>query len=304
MSNAIPSDNASRLMPQDEALAEALRRLLAPLSRLCLAKGVTFAAAEELLKQSFVQEADSLQPDAPEHGKVSRISTVTGINRREVTRLTRSGSSAKPAKHPLAAELFARWTTDPAYKDRDGAPLALKRQGPAPSFEMLAQSITRDVHPRSMLDELVRLGIARYDEGADSVSLLRNDFVPGSGSPEMVAFLGDNVGDHLEAAVANILQDGCKHHEQAVFADELSAESIAQLLPLVAGQWKNLREAMVPAITGLIDADKSAGRRQDQRLRIGLYSFTEAMPPVGEHHVDPSELPGSVATGKDAPYEK
>jgi hypothetical protein len=32
---------------------------------------------------------------------------------------------------------------------------------------------------------------------------------------------------------------------------------------------------MVPAITKLIEADKRAGRAQDQRVRIGLYSFSD-----------------------------
>jgi hypothetical protein len=36
-----------------------------------------------------------------------------------------------------------------------------------------------------------------------------------------------------------------------------------------------LRDAMVPAITSLIESDRRAGRVQDQRMRIGLYSFNE-----------------------------
>lgn len=303
MKNASPHDSDSAPLPKDEALTEALSRLLAPLARLCLAKGVTFAATEELLKQTFVQEADALQPGAPEHGKVSRISTVTGISRREVTRLTRSGSLVKQAKHPLAAEVFARWTTDPKLKGQDGEPRALKRQGPAPSFETLAQSITRDVHPRSMLDELVRLGIARHDEQSDCVSLLRSDFVPGNNSSQILAFLGENVGDHLDAAVANVMHEGSRHHEQAVFADELSAESIAELLPLVANQWKTLRDAMVPAISDLIDADRAAGRKQDQRMRIGMFSYTEPMRTADENGNESSQHPVFTITGKDNPYE-
>jgi hypothetical protein len=32
---------------------------------------------------------------------------------------------------------------------------------------------------------------------------------------------------------------------------------------------------MVPTITGLIESDRLAGRVQDQRMRIGLYTFNE-----------------------------
>jgi hypothetical protein len=259
----------------DETLMEAVTRLLAPLARLCLANGVTFAAVEEMLKRAFVQEANALQPGAPAHGTVSRISTATGITRREVTRLISSDPAARPTNPPLASQVFARWTTDPSYQNRNGAPRPLKRQGTAPSFESLAQSITRDVHPRSLLGELIRLGLASHDEARDRVTLTRTSFVPEGDSRQMLHFLGSNVGDHLEAAVTNVLKDGRQHTEQAVFADELSAESAEALRPLVEAQWQALRDALVPALTALIEADAAAGRPQDQRVRIGLYSFSE-----------------------------
>lgn len=267
---------ASDIGCEETALFQALGRLLVPLARLCLANGITFATAEEALKRAFIQEADALQPGAPEHGKVSRISTATGINRREVKRLTRLEAPERITRHPLASEILARWTTDHAYRNQNGVLAVLSRLGPAPSFEALAQSITRDVHHRSMLDELIRLDLVSYDEKLDCVSLTRNDFVPRSDSRQMLDFLGDNVGDHLNAAIANVLQDGNSHLEQAVFADELSLNSLEALRPLVMAQWNALRETMVPAITALIEADKLAGRAQDQRVRIGLYTFTDS----------------------------
>lgn len=289
----------SEITRPDEALLGTLGRLLAPLARLCLANGVPFATAEELLKRAFVQEAAALQPGAPGHGAVSRISTATGINRREVTRLTSSEAPERPTKAPLATELFARWTTDQAFRDHDGAPLVLKRLGPAPSFDTLAQSITRDVHPRSLLDELVRLGLARHDAESDCVTLLRGDFVPKGDSQQMLGLLGDNCGDHLDAAVANVLSDGRRHVEQAVFADELSAESVEALRPLVTAQWQALRDAMVPALTALIEADRAAGRRQDQRVRIGLYTFTESQPDTDSPATEPTARRSRKSTLKE-----
>ena len=269
------ADEASADINEDTALFSTLSRLLFPIARLCLANGITFATADEVLKRAFVQEANALQPGAPEHGKVSRISTATGINRREVTRLTQLEAPERVTKQPLASEILARWTTDHAYRNLNGEPGALNRLGPAPSFEALAQSITRDVHPRSLLDELIRLDLVHHDENLDLVSLSRTDFVPRGDSRQMLNFLGDNVGDHLNAAIANVLDDGSSHLEQAVFADELSAESLEALRPLVMAHWNSLHETMVPALTSLIEADKLAGRTQDQRVRIGLYTFTD-----------------------------
>jgi len=286
---------------QDTVLSETLNRLLVPVARLCLANGATFATVEDILKRAFVQEADKLQPGAPRHGMVSRISTATGISRREVTRLTAACAPERPTKPPLATEAFARWTTDPAFRDPNGAPCVLKRQGSAPSFEALAQAITRDVHPRSMLDELIRLGLVYHDEERDSVSLTRRDFVPNMDSRQMLGLLGDNVGDHLEAAVENVVHDNRRHLEQAVFADELSAESVTALRPLVTTHWQALRDAMVRSITVLIEADRAAGHKQDQRVRIGLYTFAETVPHTEAPPDVPTAHPKRKYTSKEYP---
>jgi len=243
-----------------------------------------------------VQEANGLKPGMPMHGTVSRISTATGLTRREVTRLIKSDEPVRPKKPPIATEIFARWTTDPAWRGHDGKPLAIKRQGTAPSFEALAQSVTRDIHPRSMLDELVRIGLAHYDEDLDCVSLTHDDFVPGGDSRQLLDLLSDNVGDHLDAAVTNVLSDVGRHHEQAVFADELSTVSIEALRPLVAAQWSALRDAMVPSITNLIESDRLAGRVQDQRMRIGLYTFNE-------HTGTPPDMPSNHSPRKESSKE-
>lgn len=264
--------------PVDQALGEALRAVLGPVARLALAKGVPFAALEEMLKETFVDEALKAQPAQAPSRLVSRISVATGLNRREVTRLTRERRATRAVRQAPAAEVFARWQTDPLYLDEAGAPRALPRVAVAaggPSFESLAQGVTRDVHPRSLLEEMCRLGVARLDAAADEVSLVRNAFVPSDAQTAMLGFLGDNAGDHLAAAVANVLAKEPPHFEQAVFADELSAESIERMRGFVLGQWTALMKSAVPMLEGLIEADRQAGRRQDQRLRIGLYSYAE-----------------------------
>ena len=91
----------------DSALCAVLVRLLEPIARLSLAFGITFAKVEEVLKRVFVQEAVALHPETPSHGLVSRISTATGINRREVTRLTAVASAERTVRQPVSAELIA-----------------------------------------------------------------------------------------------------------------------------------------------------------------------------------------------------
>lgn len=271
--------------PEQPALHAALAALMAPVARLAVARGLPYAEVEEMLRLAFVQAAARAHPGLPEHRKVSRISTTTGINRREVTRLVQAAQQAQPAPRArsVASEVFTHWRSQPPYRGADGEPAVLPRAGPAPSFETLAQAVTRDVHPRSLLDELCRLGLARWDEAADTVALLREGFVAHGDIARQLAFLGDNVGDHLRAAVANVIDgDDRAHFEQAVFADGLSADSIASVRPAVRAQWQALLQALVPALEARVEADAALQPAPQGRLRVGLYTYHEGAEPAPE----------------------
>jgi hypothetical protein len=260
------------------SLTEALQTLMQSLAALSVARGMSFAAAQELLKQAFVEAARRAHPDAAANRMVSRVSTVTGLHRREVSRLMQAGNAetpARPKRLSPATQVFTRWLGEPSLRTEKGKPLPLPRQGPAPSFEELAKSVNRDVHARSLLEELRRLGLVRID--GNMVHVVQDRFVPKADTDRMLGFLGSNVGDHLRAAVANVLSDPPKHLEQAVFADELSQASLDDLNKVVRGQWQALLQATVPLLHQLIEADKTAGRALNQRVRIGLYTYSEPL---------------------------
>ncbi len=260
---------------EEQALHDAVAGLMSAVARLAVARGLPYAPVEEMLKRAFVGAADQAHPGLLPHRKVSRVSTATGINRREVTRLMQAQPRAVTRTRSVAAEVFTHWRTQHPYKAADGAPRLLPRQGAEPSFETLAQAVTRDVHPRSLLDELCRLGLATWDVAADTVALSREAFVPQGDRVRMLGFLGDNVGDHLRAAVDNVLQDDRAHFEQAVFADGLTAASIASIRPAVRAQWQALLAELVPALEARVEADAQVQPPAQGRLRVGLYTYHE-----------------------------
>jgi hypothetical protein len=288
-----------------DALATALRQVLAPVARLALARGVTHATLDELLKQALVAVADANNAALPPHRRVSRITTATGIHRREVTRLVtglREGAGElPPPSRSHASELFHHWRTDAEFCDLKGSPAELPRTGPTPSFEALAQGITRDVHPRSLLDELLRLGLAAHDQDRDTVRLIREAFVPQGDEPRAVAVLGRNVGAHLESAVDNVLLGNMRHFEQALYANGLGQASMAEFRDLVREQWQALLAAMVPRLEAMVardalaepaastTADTAANAAPLQHVRIGLY--THAQPVAGAGDANPTSVP-------------
>ncbi len=258
----------------------AATRVLRPLVELLLANGVKHAEIDEALRELLVQSARSQVPGAAESRAISRISVATGIHRKDVKRLlTTPGRVDELGQRSPSAEVFTRWLTDKRFLDRRRRPVALPRQaqdGGGVSFELLARETSRDVHPRTILDELVRLGLAHVD-AADRVRLLTDAFVPTADAREMLQFLADNVGDHLAAAVANVQGPGDRFLEQAVYADELSEESLREIEALARERWQALVREFAPRLQALVERDRRKKRPAGMRARVGMYSFATKM---------------------------
>ncbi len=270
------SDDAPTADPGDAALQAAIARLLAPLAQLVVARGLPFAVLDEMLRRAVVTEAHGAHPGLPEHRRASRVSAATGLNRREVNRLLALQASVSQSPAPPrspAATVFAHWRASDTYRTKAGTPRTLPRTGPAPSFESLAQEVTRDVHPRAILEELLRLNLATHDGERDTVALSKRAFVPRGDADRMAQWMGANVGDHLAAAVANLLGRGPAHFEQAIAADGLSAESVAAVRPLLQAHWQRLTDDLVPLLERLIAQDAAGGAPAPHRVRFGLYGF-------------------------------
>jgi Family of unknown function (DUF6502) len=278
------------------ALAAAFERLLAPLAQLMVAQGMTYAQVDEMLRLAVVQAAHAAHPSLPEHRRASRVSATTGLHRREVQRLLDVAASPRTAAAPRspALEVFAHWLATTSYqipKGRSkGQPLVLPRTGATPSFQSLAQEVTRDVHPRALLEELLRLNLVRLDEQQDVVIPVSTlSHAPRGDTPSMLRYLGWNVGDHLQASVNNVLGRDPGHLEQAVAADGLSHESLLAIRQALREQWQGLVQAMVPMIEQRVESDAvSSEDAARYRLRIGLYGY-DTGPSAARPKGDPKE---------------
>jgi len=293
MDMSSPPTPDTALQAEQQVLLDALDSLLLPLAQLCVGKGITIQMLEPHLRGSFVKAARQAYVELPGNRLTSRISATTGLTRREVSRLESQRTPPREPRHSPVTELFTRWLSDPALRTSDGQPIALPRQGSAPSFESLAHSVTRDVHPRTLMEELCRLRLAEHDLARDTVCLLHGAFVPQGDWARMVAYLGDNVGDHLRAATANVLGNGQRHLEQAIYADELSERSLAIAREFMTEHWRAMLAQIAPRLHALMDDDRAAGRPQNQSMRIGLFTWSQPMPSLAP---DPNVPPEEIST--------
>ncbi|MEP6067504.1 MAG: DUF6502 family protein [Paracoccaceae bacterium] len=191
--------------------------ILRPIARLAIRKGWLFPVVENRLRHAYVEVAQTL---ADGGGTDSKISIMTGLQRRDIARLRGETAAPQTQRQPLA-EIIALWWDDPAY-DPNGIPV----QGDDPSFSSLARRVRQDVHPRTFLDILIENGAVKESDG--NVILTTRSYQPLSGSDDHLAYLADNVGDHLATAVSNVV-DGAQNFDMGVHYKGLSESAIKQL---------------------------------------------------------------------------
>jgi len=283
-----PSRNENQAVtpgpPEDGSsnrVLEALARVLMPLVRLLIARGITYQATAEVLKRVYVLAARKhFSPGEEATG--TRLSLLTGLNRKEIRRLTEGETKAVALEGITshAAAVHAVWITQRRFRDRGGAPRVLARysRDGQPSFDELVRQITTDHRPAALLEELVRLELVDVDpEGG--VALRQRPFLSAGSFQDKLLPMAENLEDHAEASVSNVLGHQPPFLERSVFSDELSEESAATLHELVRRRWKEIHDDLVAQAIALEKEDKEGGKVTKSRIRVGMYFYSQTKDP-------------------------
>jgi hypothetical protein len=258
---------------QQAAFAKMLKTMLKPLVRLLLQRGVTYTALLEPLKQIFVEVADESFQLEYKRQTDSRISLLTGVHRKEVKRL-RETYLAEAVEQPeikasLSSAMMAKWLSDPAYLTADGQPKALTRTGEN-SFESLVFSISKDKHPRSVLDDWLHQKIVVIDD-QQLIHLQIQGFVPSENEAEKLFFAGKNISEHLEVVTHNLTHTDHLQFDRAVYYARLSQDSIAQLNSLAKEKSLALLTDINQTAYALQQKDSQTPETATEHFHVGCY---------------------------------
>ncbi|MBP01784.1 MAG: hypothetical protein CMM25_03090 [Rhodospirillaceae bacterium] len=224
--------NKNPARPPD-ALIAALKKLLIPLVRLLISKGITLPVLVSILKDTFVEVAarDFLMKDKAQTD--SRINVLTGVHRKDIKAIRGKPyqDSLPPQAIGLGAQIVSHWVSNESTTDNKGHPLPLARYKKSlsqTSFEELVQSISKDVRPRAVLDEWLHLGVAEINE-QDQVVLNREAFIPEKGFTEKAFYFGRNLHDHIATTANNLAGKEEPSLERSVHFSKLSQAAINRL---------------------------------------------------------------------------
>ena len=258
---------------------ETVQAVMAPLVRWLVQEGVGFGAVQAALKPVFIEQALAQIVARGEKDTDSALSLRSGIHRKDISAWRQSSQgSFKPVKRSISAEVFACWISDPAYAGEQG-PQALPRSGGAPSFDALAQQVSKDVHPLTVLNELLRLGLVSLEadaQGRDLVVLRSQAFIPQNDWSQTVELLRENLRAHIESAVGNLGGQQPPRLEQAAYAGGLSQASAQELSQLSRQLWAQMLKTFLAEAQRLRTQDEGLG---PCLVRLGIYYHDEKLSP-------------------------
>ena len=257
------------------ALVKAVILLCRPLIRLLIEKGMTFPQFRELMKELYVDVADrhfSLDDKRPSD---SRIFVLTGVHRKDIKRIRQQAgkeSQQVTSSASLSGEIVARWNSMPEYLDDKGKPGQLLKIGNdnEAGFDQLVSSVSKDVRPRVILEEWLRLNMVRMKD--DYVVLNKSAFVTNKEFNEMAYYLGHHVHDHLASCVSNILAEDEPMLERSVYYASLTENSVNKLNTIASKKGDELLQHLNKQAIKLYDADKHKDDA-NYRMRLGVYWY-------------------------------
>ena len=183
--------------------------MLRPLVRVLLKYQISYGEVASLLRRTYVEVADTDFSIPNKKSTYSKVAVMTGIDRKMVQEILNQKKdipeiSGAPINKGLS--IVKTWTTDSEYLDKKDKPVDLPLRGLL-SFESLVKKACADFSPRSVLDELVRVGVVEKME-KNNVRLLKHDYIPTQDEQQLVEILLACAKDLLVTGAHNVNSPG------------------------------------------------------------------------------------------------
>lgn len=258
-------------------LLSAIVKVMRPLVRLMLSFQITYPMLISLLKRLYVEVAEQEFSVHDKRQSDSRITMLTGVHRKDVKRIRENKEplASVPSNISIGAQLIAIWTGSDRYCDKNGHPVALPMTttDQSPSFEELVERVCRkDIRPRVILDEWLRLGVARMNE-EERIILDTGAFTPQQGFDEKAFFFGKSLHDHISAGTHNLLGQKPPFFDRTVYYDQLSAESVEEISELA--RQLGMEALLKVNHRALTLQQRDQGNSANYRMNFGIFHYND-----------------------------
>jgi hypothetical protein len=258
-------------------LSAAVGRILKPLIRILLRSGMSYGTFADIAKRQYVEVALNEFPIEGRKRSVSRVSVITGLTRKEVSRLLgldQVKDAQTTERYNRAARVVAGWRRDTGFLDREGNPMDLSLSGRANSFQELVRRYSGDVPHRAILDQLVEDGsVERLDD--NRVRLTHRAYLPKADESMKLHILGVDTAFLIDTIEHNLnVEHQSPRFQRKVLYDNLPTEALPKFRRLSSQAAQGLLEKLDKWLSGHDrDVNPKAGGTGRNTAGIGIYYF-------------------------------
>jgi hypothetical protein len=258
---------------------KACRHFMLPIARFLLKNGIGYREFAEISKLAFVQVASDDYGLRGRRTNMSRVSVMTGLNRKEIRKLRDRLEIEDWEPNPALSKpvtVMARWFTNPRYIGQKGSPkwLPFEEQDNRESFSGLVREVGGDVPPGAMLKELVRAGCIK--EARPGVwKAVKRQYSPGGIDPYQVQRFGECLHDLAQTIVTNMerVDSGKRLFEFRAWSDRVDRKDVDALKNVVATKGYSYLESVDDWLESHASDEQPVTLKRHLRCGVGVYYF-------------------------------
>jgi len=263
----------------EKLLNAALRKILRPLAKILLRNGLAYGSFSEIARRVFVEVAFE---DFTESGKkqtVSRVSALTGLTRKEVSRIrdtVPADDTEASRRYNRAIRVLSGWLYDPKFLDKAGVPRILSINSTEPSFASLTKSYSGDIPTKAMLDVLVASGSVEKNEDG-TVSLVKSAYIPAGDPADKINILGTDVQELITTIDYNLTSppENLRFQRKVSYSD-IPAEKVQEFRRMSGLKSQSLLEDFNKWLyDNEIKATTPSPNDKGQYVSVGIYYYQE-----------------------------
>lgn len=264
-----------------QLILSAARTMLRPVIRILIHNGVTYSEFCKLAKTLFVEVCANDFGLQGRPTNMSRIATMTGIDRKEVKRVKDALEQAdlvegNQHEQDRLTRILSAWYQDVSYLDASGLPLelSLEANDDAKDFTRLVKTYGGDIPVSTILKELLGSGCIEKTQ-AGRLRALKRFYVPANNNPESLLRASSVSSEILNTMFHNLYVVGKEKRARPRFERRASNNAIAAKdVPAFERFAEQEGQALLERVDAWLterECDVTTEPRDVVRLGVGTY---------------------------------
>ncbi|RIL12597.1 MAG: hypothetical protein DCC75_00105 [Proteobacteria bacterium] len=245
--------------------------MLRPSVRICLDYSLHVQDVLEAVKIMFIEVAEEEMTKRGESPNISRLSAMTGMHRRDVTRIFRHSDVIEEPRG-LVSRVIGQWQQDKRFTTSSGKPRVLSLEGQDSEFRRLVRHLSQDINPGTILLELERIGAVQ--KVRDGLKLVAKTYVPKGNIREGLSLLSADTTDLMKCVNENVFRpkETPNLHGKTEY-DNISEAAIPQVRKWLLEQGSAFHQR-VRNFLSRYDADINPALKGKGGVRVVLGTFS------------------------------